>query len=256
MDPILFGDIPPRISAQWSGFFSLALSFLSFWRASGTSSHVEAMEETPTSLAISIQRPGYYEVKGRAACNDPILVPKSDRTAVYYRHRVWEQTQEDFRDEDGMPRTRTVEKLVQDETEMVEFQVEDESGSFAVDPQGADLDGHLLIRRERIQEVPPRAPVESESEEPEISEPVRLHEVTGILVGQDLFVLGPVQMGPGSSGLRFQENRQEERPFLISVRSEEEQTAPHRLFANFYNLGGLIFGVLATGLLSYGLGYF
>jgi hypothetical protein len=255
MNQLFSGGITPQISSQWAGFVSLVLCFFCFWRASGSSGHVEAMEETPTSPASSVQKPGYYEVKGRAACDDPILIPDSDRTAVYYRHRIWEQTQEDFLDDEGLQRTRTVEKLVQDETEMVEFRVEDESGSMLVDPRGADIDSRLLVARQPQGVAPPTQIPEGDQEEPEVQEAVRLHEVVGILVGQDLFVLGSVQTRSAEGGLLFQENRQEERPYLISVRSEEEQTAQHRFFANFYNLGGLIFGFLATGLLSYGLGY-
>lgn len=237
----------PLVLSQWGGTLCLSLSFFCFWRASGAAEHVEAMEETPTSPAGSIEHPGYYEVKGRVICPDPLPILGRERGAIYLRERIWERTQEEFQDEEGLLRTRTVEKLVRDEVDLTEFTLEDESGSIRVDPRGADLDGATLV---------PRSPLEAaDRDEGEDVEPERFRELVGILVGQDLYVLGPVQQRRGEEEPTFLVNRQEERPYLISVRSEEEQTAQHRLLANLYNLGGLLFGVLATGLLSFGLGY-
>jgi hypothetical protein len=199
------------------------------------------MEETPTSPAASIHRPGYYEVKGRVVCDDPLELPGNPQAVVFSRHRVWECIQETFRDAEGQQQTRTVEQLIQDEVELTDFTIEDLSGALAVYPKGADIDDLVLVPRTQQNTKDPG--------------PHRYHEIRGIPVGQDLYVLGSVQRNGLNGPLAFQENQQEDRPYLLSVRSEEEQTAGHRFYSNLFNFGGLCFGLLATGLLSWGFGY-
>lgn len=240
-------SVPQEQLYQWLGAASLVLSFASFWRGAGAASRVEAIEETPTSLAATIHQAGYYEVKGRVVCDDPVPLPDSDRPVVYYRRRVWERYEEEYRDKNGYPQVRQVEDLLSDECEYADFLVEDESGRIAVNPRGAQIDADVVL--DEIREAPPGTHPGGSGGGPRGAS-VRRHQIIAIPVGNDLYVLGPTRIPSSGGPMLFHADKREDRPFILSVRSEEEQTAQHRAQANLLNLGGLIFGILGAVLLA------
>jgi len=245
-------DIPPDQYLRLAGYAGLAVSMLAFWRGDAAISTVEAIEETPTSPADTIRRPGYFEVKGRVVCEDPLPAPHSDREVVLYSHRTYEEREERHVDRYGVPRTRVVPTLLAEDTHGCEFWVEDESGRVLVVPTGARIDGEVLVDRVEVPVDDPEQSAEGPRQDDRVT---RRHEVVGIPVGQDVYLLGPVLASPGGGPLRFQADRREERPFILSVRTEEEQTARVRRVASLWNLAGAAAGLTATGALLRAHGY-
>jgi hypothetical protein len=92
---------------------------------------------TPTSKIGDIKTAGFYEIKGRIDCENPISLPNWDIDCVWYNFKVEEKEQ--YTDREGKRRTRW--RTLDNRTESRTFKVTDRSGTISVIPRGADLDG-------------------------------------------------------------------------------------------------------------------
>jgi hypothetical protein len=227
----------------------------SFFLAYRDTDLVEAMHDTPTSAIGEVTSSGYYEIKGKAKSLHPLLAPKTQEEVLFYRYVQREEWVTRRK-----RRTYHHQATLKDSTEAVPFALEDETGLILIDPKGARLEGKLLSQSdEGTNEVEKLLGAVSFQMGPngvhETRQEYRLiHEIYGAKEGDQLYVIGPT-IADSSGDIRFGKQASEERPFLISSRTEEdlskklgERSALHSLVS--WSIAVLFLGlVLALFLL-------
>jgi hypothetical protein len=182
------------------------------------------MGQTETSGAADVSglAPGtLVEVKGTLRCEEPLTSEMASERCAYYSSKVIREYLERDYDDDDVGSDRRSEVISQNE-QFAPFTVEDETGSVAVNAEGAEVDARQVVNRfER----------NTGGEGPSISlggATVNLGEggrtlgyrytETILPVDAPVYVLGTVQGGggigaapPGDEGQRF----------VVSHRSEE-----------------------------------
>lgn len=211
-----------------AGICCLLVAGYQFYSGGSDQDLLDAMEETPTSPVAEVEANGYFEVKGTACCESPVHHSRVPEDLVFYRYQKIEEY--DWTDREGhVERCRDV---LMDESEAAAFLIEDASGQIQVNPRGARLEGKLLTRHvdEELSgasafHVPsPMAPRGGQflpRRRQGKSNVKFVHEITGAPVGAELYVLGSTVPGASRPAM-FQKRKQEERPFVVSARSEEE----------------------------------
>ncbi len=164
------------------------------------------ISETPTTRTNKIQTAGFYEVKGKVRCEQPISVPNWDTQCVWYNFTVEEKVQ--YRS-DGHTKTRW--RTVDSRTESCSFQVEDKGGTIWVNPKGADLDGNS---RSYDGSKAPSFMMSLFSNRQSLGQRVTAKYLE---VGSPVYVLGRVQRE--GRGLTFVEGGE---AFIVSNKSEEQ----------------------------------
>jgi hypothetical protein len=196
-----------------------------FVSSSGDADLVEAMEDTPTSSIREVTPGGYFEVKGKATSAHPLKAPKVLDEVIFYRYiqrAEWDET-----DREG--NTEKCQEVLKDESEAAAFTVQDKTGEIQVNPKGARLEGKLLTRdlAERFQGGGSLVATAAMGMAPGRQTGRRnykvFHEIFGATNGCEIYVLGSTGQGPTGEAV-FQKKPSEERPFLLSARSEEELT--------------------------------
>src|SRR5918995_2927890 len=109
------------------------------------------MSQTETSNASDISgiAPGtLVEVKGTLRCDEPLTSEMAEKICAYYSSTVTrEYLRPDYDDDDNdVGSDRRTEVMAQNE-QFAPFEVEDESGSVAVDAEGAEGGARQVINR-------------------------------------------------------------------------------------------------------------
>jgi hypothetical protein len=105
--------------------------------------------ETSSASAVSGLSPGtLVEVKGTLRCEEPLISEMAEKTCAYYSSTVTrEYLRPDYDDDDNdVGSDRRTEVMAQNE-QFAPFEVEDESGSVAVDAEGAEVDARQVMNR-------------------------------------------------------------------------------------------------------------
>jgi hypothetical protein len=105
--------------------------------------------ETSSAPAVSGLSPGtLVEVKGTLRCEEPLTSEMAEKTCAYYSSTVTrEYLRPDYDDDDNdVGSDRRTEVMAQNE-QSAPFEVEDESGSVAVDAEGAEVDARQVMNR-------------------------------------------------------------------------------------------------------------
>jgi hypothetical protein len=185
------------------------------------------MEETPTSPIREVLPNGYFEVKGKATTDRPLRHSKVPDELIFFRHVQREEW--DTIDRNG--NNIHCEEILNVESEFAAFSIQDETGAIHVNPRGARLEGKLLTRdvADRLGGVSlgvvagvGLAHGGGATRGGRRNYKV-VHEIFGAPNGADLYVLGTTVPGPSEPAM-FQHRTAEERPYVISARSEEELT--------------------------------
>src|SRR5918998_695685 len=108
------------------------------------------MGQTETSGASEVGglAPGtLVEVKGMLRCEEPLTSEMAEKTCAYYSSTVTrEYLRPDHDDDNDVGSDRRTEVMAQN-VQFAPFVVEDDSGSVAVDAEGAEVDARQVINR-------------------------------------------------------------------------------------------------------------
>ena len=215
------------------------------------------MSQTETSSAAEVAglAPGtLVEVKGTLRCEEPLTSEMAEKTGAYYSSTVVrEYLERDYDDDNDVGSDRRSEVVAQNE-QFAPFVVEDESGSVAVNAEGAEFDARQVVNRfDR----------NTGNEGPSISlggatinlgggeRTIGYRYTESILpVDAPVYVLGTVQEdgGIGAPGSGEEEHR-----FVVSHRSEEALGQSLGKTVLWLGAGGVGARVLGVILLAVGV---
>jgi hypothetical protein len=103
--------------------------------------------ETSASADVSGLAPGtLVEVKGTLRCEEPLVSEMAERSCAYYSSKVIREYMErDYDDDDGGSDRRS--EVVAQNEQFAPFVVEDDSGTAAVNAEGAEVDAKQVVNR-------------------------------------------------------------------------------------------------------------
>jgi len=208
-----------------------------FWLSKKQQKTSQTMARAKSVPIDQLQANTQAEIQGTITANQPLQTPFSKRDCVYYEYEVERETRK--RDQEG--RLHTEWETVSEDKRSVPFMVKDQTGSVAVNPEGATIEtedlGEQLIRRGDIYDNEfLRDVVNAFSETP-----MRVQE-KALLANNPAYIFGYVT--EGSEGLEFKNNGKD---FVISHRSEEEvekSTARSATTMKVLGIIGLVAGVI------------
>lgn len=104
--------------------------------------------ETSSASAVTDLAPGtLVEVKGMLRCEEPLTSEMAEKTCAYYSSTVTrEYLERDYDDDDDGGSDRRSEIIAQN-VQFAPFVVEDDSGTVAVDAEGAEVDARQVVNR-------------------------------------------------------------------------------------------------------------
>jgi hypothetical protein len=227
------------------GLILILAGLVATWFALRLRATIKIMEETPTTPVSGIRSSGYFEVKGKAVCQGALSAPRSGAPCIYYHHKITEQYEESYQDDEGEYRTRTKTRTVLNETRHCNFGIQDRTGTLSVSPDGATFEGDwsksgLIGPGDSSWKAEMAAQAGCWTTEYQ----GQREEITVIPVGVQLYAIGAVEHHP--DGLAMQADKAEGRAFRISTKSEEDQLASlglHLKLAAVGSAGGLLGGL-------------
>jgi len=208
------------------------------------------MSQTETSSASDVSglAPGtLVEVKGMLRCEEPLTSEMAEQTCAYYSSTVTrEYLRPDYDDDNDVGPDRRSEVMAQN-VQFAPFAVEDESGSVAVDAEGAEVDARQVMNR-----FDRNTGNEGTFSLGEVSINLSGGERTigyryteSILpVDESVYVLGPVQE---DGGIGAPQSGEEGQRFVVSHRSEEalgQSLGQTVLWLGVGGVGALVLGVV------------
>ena len=201
------------------------------------------------------------EIKGVVECTSPLTAELSEQPCVWYSMSVQERYEETYQERDAEGRTRTGTRTatttVASNTQAVPFLIRDETGTIAVQPKDATIDGRKTV--DRHEPWSGNANALSMGQFRLTGQTRRNHRVLGyhyteqiIPIGAPVYVIGEVTDREGKPVVGKPAN--EEKPFILSLRSEEEVTKKLESTANSQKIFGIL--LIAGGILLaiFGLG--
>jgi hypothetical protein len=174
------------------------------------------------------------ELKGTVRCSSPLTSELSSTPCVHYSMRVTREYEETTVDTDAKgnqtPREQRGSETVAQNTRSCAFEVEDATGTIAVDPAGAAITGEKVL--ERFEQGEPRSPTLTIGRwRLDLGSLARgggrrtvgfRYEETIVPLGKPVYVLGEASDAGGSLAVR--KPAKKGGPFIVSVKSEEELT--------------------------------
>ncbi|MBE0642761.1 MAG: E3 ubiquitin ligase family protein [Bacteroidetes bacterium] len=229
-----------------------------------TSSCADVLE-MQQSIAAEVGPGGFkqqIELKGAAHCETPLKAELSGEPCVYYSMSVEERYEERYTERDSQgntqQRTRTGSSVVASNTQATRFQIDDGTGRIDMDSTGAKIDARSVLDKYE--------PYGGAGGSINIgSFTLNLGGVLGgarrvlgyhyresiIAPGQQLYVLGEVD---DSSGTPLMKRPSEKgKPFILSIKSEEELTHSSERSINLMLYGAVACAVGGIVLILFGL---
>jgi hypothetical protein len=108
------------------------------------------MSQTETSAASEVGglAPGTLaEVKGTIRCEEPLTSEMAEKTCAYYSSTVTREYLERDHDDDNDVGSDRRSEIIAQNVQFAPFVVEDDSGSVAVDAEGAEVDARQVVNR-------------------------------------------------------------------------------------------------------------
>lgn len=201
------------------------------------------------------------ELRGAARCEEPLTGEISGELCVYYSSSVQERYEEQYTETDSQGRvqhkTRTGSAQVSGNVQSVRFLIDDGSGSVAVEPAGANIDGRKVVDRYEPCQTG-RTTIQIGS----FSIPVGMSSAgrrilgyqfseTVIPVGAQVYVIGEATDKDGT--LRVQRPSEKGRPFILSMKSKEEITRSKQSGITWMLAGAIVAAVGGAALLIAGI---
>src|SRR5215217_7254709 len=204
--------------------------------------------ETSSSAEVSGLAPcTLVEVKGTLRCEEPLTSEMAEKSCAYYSSKVMREYMERDYDDDDHGSERRSEVVAQNE-QFAPFVVEDDSGTVAVNAEGAEVDAKQVVNRfDR----------NTGKEGPSISlggatinlgggeRTIGYRYTESILpIDAPVYVLGTVQEG---GGIGAPSTGEEGHRFVVSHRSEEalgQSLGKTVLWLGVEGAGALVLGVV------------
>jgi hypothetical protein len=214
------------------------------------------MSQTETSNASDVAgiAPGtLVEVKGTLRCNEPLTSEMAEKTCAYYSSTVTrEYLERDYDDDNDAGSDRRSEIIAQN-VQFAPFEVEDGSGSVAVDAEGAEVDARQVVNR-FDRNVGNEGSFSLGGMTVNLGggeRTIGYRYTESILpVDESIYVLGTVQEGGGIGAPQPGENNHR---FVVSHRSEEAHTQSLGKTALWLGVGGI--AALALGVVLLVVGF-
>ncbi len=200
------------------------------------------------------------EVKGFVKCDQPLTSELAKQPCVYYAMTVEERYEETYMEKDAQGtmqrKTRTGATTVASNSQRVHFQIEDETGRITVNPNNANIDPIQVIskyepyaNRNSISFGAFTFQVPSRSGDRHILG----YQFTESLIplNRRAFVLG--EASDGSGELMIQAPSEKGKPFIITLKSEEELTKATESSIAMLFYGAVACFAIGAGLIGYGI---
>ncbi|MFC1743059.1 GIDE domain-containing protein [Candidatus Riflebacteria bacterium] len=177
------------------------------------------IKDIPTSSIGSIKKPGYYEIKGQILCEQPLELPEvKGKKLVWYDFRVeekvkyWNSSTKSY-----SHKWQTAEHR----TDWCPLHLKDGSGQIMLNLKEGEIEGEELFSRTFHKQQDLMSFI-GNAFNIGFGGNVVAHRVTiyGIRANSRLYVLGSCVKK--REGLCFADNSKEERPFIVSTKSEED----------------------------------
>lgn len=201
------------------------------------------------------------EIKGVVKCAQPLNGELSKQPCVYYAMDVSERYEETYYEKDSkgnsVRRTRTGSTSVASNSQSVHFEVEDTTGRITVNPNGADIDPVQVVSKYEPS-TQGRNSISFGSFSFNVGRSsgdrkILGYEFTEKIVPLDrrVYVIGEASDSTGE--LMLQQPSEKGKPFIITLKSEEELTK-----GTESNIKALLFGAIASliagiGAIVYGI---
>jgi hypothetical protein len=208
------------------------------------------MSQTETSSASEVSglAPGtLVEVKGTLRCEEPLISEMAEKTCAYYSSTVTrEYLEKDYDDDNDVGSDRRSEVMAQN-VQFAPFVVEDESGSVAVDAEGAEVDARQVVNRfDRNTGNEGTFSLGGVSINLGGGERTIGYRYTESIlpVDESVYVLGTLQEG---GGIGAPQSGEEDHRFVVSHRSEEalgQSLGQTVLWLGVGGVGALVLGVV------------
>lgn len=215
----------------------LVFSHFAFWRKLR---HHRLLADTPCCKTRGVFM-GYVEVKGAALSPNPLHGPLSRRECVHYHWQVEEHYRrtKTYRDSKGRTRTRVESgwESVHADSAAIPFDIQDETGSVLIRPEGAEIEGVATFERTCGISDPlyygmgPAGGVSGSTGQRRFTE-------TAVPTGSPVFVTGQARERSDIVAAEIAKP-EEDAPFRISTRTEEEISASLARWTVFCGLASL-----------------
>lgn len=226
----------------------------------GTTSELQELQK---AVADEIGPGGFNqlaEVKGTVECEAPLTAELSEQPCVWYSMSVVERYEEQYQERDAEGRvrtgTRTGTATVASNTQSVSFSLRDASGTIGITPNGAAIDGRKIVDRyepatgtsDTLQlgafRFSPSARSGRNVLGYQYSEQIIPLDARIYVIGEATDRDGKLAVGKPVDG---------EKPFIISMRSEEEVTRGMESSATAQKWIGILLVAGGIGLAIAGL---
>ena len=215
-------------------------------RKAGLKSTIDSTLTTPIRDLMEGQ---HAEIKGVASCDQPLKAPYSDISCVYYSYAL--KCRERSRSSSGS--TSYTWRTIDSGSTRLPFSLTDSTGTVTVDPEGADVDAPVVVKRpvrpgDPTEGMPDGALKTVLSTLSTLASTPHKVEVRAVTADRELYVLGDVQRrADGQLRVSKGDNK-----FFISTKSEEQLARSlGRAAALFYVLGAaLIVGGIVVLVLA------
>lgn len=207
------------------------------------------LDDLPTATA-RWATVGLNELRGRVTTATPLRSPLTGTPCVYYAWTAEERFRrhERYFDEGGRLRARPVEgwERIGGDRARASFHLVDHTGSIAVDPAGAQVEGRPCLRRT----VGRRHPAYWAAGRLVVagSRGKRRLRETVVPVGAELYVLGPASLEADRRNLALRANRAD--PFIVAVGSGRRVARRYAWVGRGLLLAGVVLAAAAGALLT------
>jgi hypothetical protein len=202
------------------------------------------------------------ELKGTAFCETPLKAELSGEPCVYYSMSVEERYEERYTERDSQgntqQRTRTGNNVVASNTQSAPFQIDDGTGRIKIDSSGAKIDARTVMDK-----YEPYGGMGGSINVGSFT--FNLGGIAGgarrvlgyhyresiIAPGQQIYALGEVDDSSGTPVLKRPSEKG--KPFILSVKSEEELTHGSERNINFMFYGAIVCAIAGLGFILLGL---
>jgi len=200
------------------------------------------------------------EVKGVVKCDKPIYGELSKQPCVYYEMNVSERFEEVYYEKDAQGnsqrRTRTGSTSVASNSQRIPFQLEDATGRVTVNPNSANIDPVQVVSKYEQNFSGNRVSFGSFSFNIAARSGDRRvlgYEFTEKIIPLDrnIYVLG--EASDSSGQLMIQTSSEKGKPFIITLKSEEELTKATEGSIKAMMIGAVVCWILGAAAIAYGI---
>ncbi len=199
------------------------------------------------------------EVKGVIKCDQPLTGELSKQACVYYSMSVSERYEETYYERDAqgnqVRRTRTGSTTVASNSQRVPFHVQDDTGKVLVNPNDASIDAVKVISK---YEPGSRQTISFGSFRFNISGGSSDRRILGyefeesiVPLDRRVYVLG--EASDSSGELMVQKPEDKKKPFIVSLKSEEELTRSVEGKIKGFMIGAIVCIALGAAAIAYGI---